>query len=82
MKDQMSFAVRDDDAVDVQKLTPHFKLCCKDKAVCTLCLVIDAELHVRLDKEEEDDGSGPDEEDHRDEMRITRGVNWGYTVVL
>lgn len=71
----MSFPVQDNDAVEVHKLTPHFKLCCKNRALCTLCLVIDAELYVRLDKDVEDEGSGPYEGDYRDEMRNIRGMN-------
>ncbi|XP_062271375.1 interleukin-17 receptor C [Scomber scombrus] len=56
-----------DDAVDVQNLRPKFKLCCKELAECTLCLVIDAELYIHPDnKTESEDHSGNDEEDYSD----------------
>ncbi|XP_054472692.1 interleukin-17 receptor C [Anoplopoma fimbria] len=54
--------------VSVQNLTPHFKLCCKDGALCALCLEIDTEIHFSPDKDMEDEGhSGHDEEDYSDE---------------
>ncbi|KAK2859774.1 hypothetical protein Q5P01_004394 [Channa striata] len=62
MKDVMSLPVRDNEAVEVQKLTPHFRLCCEDKASCTLCLVIDAEVYINVDEDMEDEGSGPSED--------------------
>ena len=53
------------DAVDVQNLRPKFKLCCKELAECTLCLVIDTELYIHPDnKIESEDHSGNDEEDY------------------
>lgn len=75
MRDKTSFPAPKDGTVDVQKLTPHFKLCCKHEVLCTLCLVIDTELYVHLDKDMEDEGSGPDEEDYRHKTRKTKGMN-------
>lgn len=50
--------------VDVQKIQPGFKLCCEDKPACTLCLVIEIELHIPLDRNlEVEDHSGGDEDD-------------------
>ncbi|XP_067341676.1 uncharacterized protein [Channa argus] len=59
----VSFPIPENEAVEVQKLTPYFRLCCKHKAACTLCLVVDAELYVHMDKDMEGEGSGPDEDD-------------------
>ncbi|XP_026218051.1 uncharacterized protein LOC113163532 [Anabas testudineus] len=72
MKDETSFPVQENDVVDVQKLTPRFELCCKDKGLCTLCLVIDTELYMDLDGDVEDEGSGPDQKDYRDKRRSTK----------
>lgn len=56
-----------DDAVDVQKLTPKFKFCCKDTVACKLCLVIDAELYIHVDNDKgSEDHSGNDEEGYGD----------------
>ncbi|XP_028262445.1 uncharacterized protein LOC114436404 isoform X2 [Parambassis ranga] len=53
---------------DVQTLQPKFKLCCKAGKMCTLCLVIDAELYIQLQKDRIDEGSaGSDEEDYSEE---------------
>ncbi|XP_070815888.1 interleukin-17 receptor C [Chaetodon trifascialis] len=69
MKDEMPLNVAEND-VDVKNLTPYFKLCCEDRAPCTLCLVIDTELSIYADKDVEDEGhSGLDEEDYREDMR-------------
>lgn len=69
MKDEMPLTLPENDAVDVQNLTAYFKLCCKDTAPCTLCLVIDTEFPID-DEDVEDEGhSGLDEEDYREEMR-------------
>lgn len=53
------------DAVDVQNLTPYFKLCCKDRALCTLCMVLDIEVDIDLDK---------DLEDYSEETRNPKGT--------
>lgn len=64
-----------DDAVDVQKLTPKFKFCCKDTVACKLCLVIDAELYIHVDNDKgSEDHSGNDEEGYGD----PKGVNGSY----
>lgn len=79
MEDAMPLTVVDNDSVVVHNLTPHFKLCCKDGALCTLCLVIDTEIGI-----EDEDHSGLDEED-REETRNPKGMNEGYmqpTVML
>ncbi|XP_074492322.1 interleukin-17 receptor C isoform X1 [Sebastes fasciatus] len=44
MKDEM-FIEAEDNAVGVQNLTIHFKLCCRDGEPCTLCLMIDMEIN-------------------------------------
>ncbi|XP_034726093.1 interleukin-17 receptor C-like isoform X2 [Etheostoma cragini] len=54
----------DNNAVYVQKLTPSIKLCCRDSAPCTLCLMIDIEINIHLDKVNEDESSGYGEEDY------------------
>ncbi|XP_061583175.1 interleukin-17 receptor C [Cololabis saira] len=59
-----------EDNVNIRKIKPDFKLCCKDGTTCSLCLVIDTELDIPLDKVLEDGGhSGADEEDYGEEMR-------------
>nr|XP_033483130.1 interleukin-17 receptor C isoform X1 [Epinephelus lanceolatus]XP_033483131.1 interleukin-17 receptor C isoform X1 [Epinephelus lanceolatus] len=69
MKDELPLIVTESNAVDVRNLTPSFKLCCKDTAPCTLCLVIDAEITINPDKDMEEEGhSGHDEEDYSEEM--------------
>lgn len=80
MKNEMAFNVADNDAVDVQNLTPYFKLCCKDRAPCILCMVIDIEItiQINLDKDMEEEGlSGQDVEDHTEETRNPQGTNSG-----
>lgn len=64
MEDVMLLVEEVNDAVDIQNLTPNVKLCCNDSvALCTLCLVIDTEISIDLDKDLEDEGhSGYDEE--------------------
>ncbi len=79
MEDEMPLTVVDIHSVVVQNLTPHFKLCCKDGASCTLCLVIDTEIDI-----EDADHSGLDEEES-EETRNPKGMNQGYmqpTVML
>lgn len=50
--------------VEVQKLQPGFKLCCKENTACTLCLVIEVELYIPLEKDlGDEDQSGGDEDD-------------------
>lgn len=60
----MPFGEDINDPVDVKTLTPHVKLCCNDGlSLCTLCLVIDAEISIDLDQYLENEGhSGYDEE--------------------
>ncbi|XP_041837441.1 interleukin-17 receptor C-like [Melanotaenia boesemani] len=55
------------DTVDVRKINADFRLNCKDRKMCTLCLVIDIELYIPLDEEESH--SGADEEDFTEEIR-------------
>ncbi|XP_070704578.1 uncharacterized protein il17rc [Pempheris klunzingeri] len=70
MKDEMPLTEAENKAVDVQNLTPYFKLCCKDGVACALYLVIDTEVIIHLDKDMEDkDHSGLDEEDYIEETR-------------
>lgn len=75
MRNELFLPVRDDNAVDVQKLTPYFKLCCQDTAPCALCLGIDIEVNIHLEKEVQDEHhSGQDEEDYNEETRIPKGI--------
>lgn len=39
------------EAFDVVNLTPDFKLCCKDRAPCTLCMAVDIEMKLNRDEE-------------------------------
>lgn len=72
MKDEIPLNLKNN-TVDVQNLTPHFNLCCKDRAPCILCLVI--EINIHLDEELEDEGHSGLEEDYREETRNPRGTN-------
>ncbi|XP_059185254.1 interleukin-17 receptor C [Centropristis striata] len=68
MEDDMSLIGPENNVVDVKNITPYFKLCCRDRASCTLCLVIDTEIIIHPDKDEEDGGhSGHSEEDYSNE---------------
>ncbi|XP_068568193.1 interleukin-17 receptor C [Cebidichthys violaceus] len=68
IKDEMPLIVPEDNGVGVQNLTPRFKLCCRDGALCALCLVIDAEVNFEPDNDMEEEGpSGRDEEDYSEE---------------
>ncbi|XP_008283374.1 uncharacterized protein il17rc [Stegastes partitus] len=67
VRDEM-FLMAAENTVHVQTLKPYFKLCCKNRKTCTLCLEIDAELSIQPDKGSEDEGSSEsDEEDYREE---------------
>ncbi|TDH14047.1 hypothetical protein EPR50_G00039090 [Perca flavescens] len=71
--------VEDNNAVNVQNLTPSIELCCRDSATCTLCLVIDIDINIHLDKVIEDEGhSGYEEEDYSGETE--RNSNASVTV--
>ncbi|XP_053293718.1 interleukin-17 receptor C [Pleuronectes platessa] len=69
MKDEI-ILLAENDGVDVQNLTANFNLCSDTKETCALCLVIDTEFHIHLDKNMEDEGpSGNNEEDDSEEAR-------------
>uniref|UniRef100_A0A3Q3FVH2 Interleukin-17 receptor C-like n=1 Tax=Labrus bergylta TaxID=56723 RepID=A0A3Q3FVH2_9LABR len=69
MKDEMPLSMKENTSVNVQNLTPYFKLCCKDGSSCWLCLVIDMEINTHAEKDMEDKGhSGRDEEDYNEEL--------------
>ncbi|XP_031143377.1 interleukin-17 receptor C isoform X2 [Sander lucioperca] len=71
--------VEDNNAVYVQNLTPSIELCCRDSALCTLCLVIDIEINIHQDEVIEDEGhSGYEEEDYSRETE--RNSNASVTV--
>ncbi|XP_077428677.1 interleukin-17 receptor C isoform X2 [Vanacampus margaritifer] len=44
----MPLAIPESDAADVQTVTAKVELCCKDDTPCTLCLLIDAQLAIRV----------------------------------
>ncbi|XP_034545010.1 interleukin-17 receptor C [Notolabrus celidotus] len=70
MEDELLLSLKENDSAHVLNLTPYFKLCCKDRAPCRLCLVIDAEITIHAGKDLEDEGHfGADEEDYRGETR-------------
>ncbi|XP_060898867.1 interleukin-17 receptor C isoform X2 [Labrus mixtus] len=69
MKDEIPLFKEENTSVNVQNLTPYFKLCCKDGASCWLCLVIDMEINTHTEKDMEDEGhSGRDEEEYNEEL--------------
>ncbi|XP_056885948.1 uncharacterized protein LOC130524143 isoform X1 [Takifugu flavidus] len=53
MKDEMSLSLANSETVDVVNVTPHFKLCCKDRAPCTLCMAIDLEMKINQETSKE-----------------------------
>ncbi|TNN84305.1 Interleukin-17 receptor C [Liparis tanakae] len=68
IKDEMPLIVAENNGVGVHNLTPYFKLCCRDGALCALCLVIDTEINFNPENDMEDEGpSGNDEEDYSEE---------------
>ncbi|XP_030585379.1 uncharacterized protein il17rc isoform X2 [Archocentrus centrarchus] len=58
-------------SVEVQTLKPDFKLCCKNKTACTLCLVIDMEFYI--DPDEEAQGSSGSQEEYSEEQVNLKG---------
>lgn len=75
MRNELPLSVREDNAVEVRKLTPYFKLCCQDTTQCALCLGIDTEVNIDLEKDVQDElHSGQDEEDYNEETRIPKGI--------
>uniref|UniRef100_A0A3Q0SK83 SEFIR domain-containing protein n=1 Tax=Amphilophus citrinellus TaxID=61819 RepID=A0A3Q0SK83_AMPCI len=58
-------------SVEVQTLKPDFKLCCKNKTACTLCLVIDMEFYI--DPDEEAQGSSGSQEEYSEEKVNLKG---------
>ena len=74
----MPFNVPEKNAVVVQSLTPYFKLCCRDRAPCVLCLMIETEINIHPGEAQEDEGhSGNGEEDDGEETeRNCKGINY------
>ncbi|KAI3370060.1 hypothetical protein L3Q82_024849 [Scortum barcoo] len=76
MEDIMPLTVERNDSVVVENLIPQFKLCCKDGAACTLCLVIDTEINIK-----DEDHSGFDEEDSEETGNSTASVTLCFEAV-
>lgn len=72
--DDIALNLANNDDVDVQKLTTQFKLCCKDRAPCTLCMIIDIEINVTLDKDSEDEAIYGDEYDYSENTSNAKGI--------
>lgn len=53
MKDETALSLANNETVDVFNVTPHFKLCCKERAPCTLCMAIDLEMKINQETSEE-----------------------------
>lgn len=65
---------QDEDTLQVQNLTVYFKLCCENTALCTLCMGIDIEVNINLEKDTlDEDHSGQQEEDYNEEARTPKG---------
>lgn len=43
--------VANNEAFDIVNLEPDFKLCCKDRGPCTLCMAVDIEIKLNRDEE-------------------------------
>lgn len=74
MRNELPLPVRCDNTVEVQKLTPYFKLCCQDTMSCALCLGIDIEVNIHPENVQDELQSGQDEEDCNEETRIPNGT--------
>lgn len=51
MEDAKPLSRANNEAFDVANLTLDFKLCCKDRAPCTLCMAVDIEMKLNQDEE-------------------------------
>lgn len=71
-------------AVDVKDLKVQAALCCQGGAQCSLCLVIDTQLHIQPSKDEKEDeeNSGADEQEDSERTWGQSGVKWIYTYWL
>lgn len=66
---------QDEDTLHVQNLTVYFKLCCENTAPCTLCMGIDIEVNINLEKDTlDEDHSGQQEEDYNEEASTPKGI--------
>ncbi|XP_017290980.1 interleukin-17 receptor C [Kryptolebias marmoratus] len=68
--------------VDIQKLQPDFKLCCEKETLCTLCLDIEMELYIPLDKDLEDEDQSGGDEDDKETMNEKTSVTVCYAVAM
>lgn len=65
----------DDDTAHVQNLTAYFKLCCEDRVLCALCVGIDIEVIIHLEKDSQDeDHSGQHQEDDDEGASSRKGI--------
>lgn len=74
MMNDLALNLANNDDVDVQKLTTKFMLCCKDRAPCTLCMIIDVEINVTLDKDSQDEATYEDEYDYSEHTSNAKGI--------
>lgn len=73
MKDEMSLSLANSEAVDVVNVTPHFKLCCEDRALCTLCMAIDLEMKINQETSKE-------QLEYSEDTNNTKGNVWNAHV--
>lgn len=66
MKDEMPLNVADGDTVAVKNLTLHIRLCCKDRGLCAICLLIDTEISISLDEVMDNEDYSDDEDDNEE----------------
>lgn len=67
--------LQDEDTLHVQILAAYFKLCCENTAPCTLCMGIDIEVNIDLEKDTlDEDHSGQQKEDYNEDVRTTKGM--------
>lgn len=73
MRDDWPLSLQDEASLHVHDLNAHFKLCCENGTLRTLCIVIDIE--VNLEKELlDEDHSVQREEDYDEEATIPKGI--------
>lgn len=75
MRDDWPLSLQDEDTLHVHSLKAHFKLCCENGTLCTLCIGIDIEVNIHLEEELlDEDHSGQREEDYDEEAKNPKGI--------
>lgn len=69
MEDESLLNVEENKSVEVKNLTPYFKLRCEEARPCRLCMVIETEVNIHVNKNlEDEDHSGTNDEEYEEEI--------------